>query len=499
MSVQTQPSFTLREAPREDYGILKNYIDGEWIDSESEKLQDVVNPATGEVIARVPLSTPAEVESAITAAREAFREWKETPPIRRARYFFILKNLLEKNFEDLSRTIVEEMGKTLDEAKGELRRSIEEVECACGVLTLMKGYVVDNISPGVELKAALEPLGVFCMVPAYNFPAMVPLEYLPYAVATGNTYIVKPSSEVPITQVKIFELMDEAGFPPGVVNLVHGRRDVVSALLDSPVVKGLSFVGSTPVAKLLYQQATHNGKRAQCAGGAKNHVVIMPDADIEKTVKAMLSSFFGCGGQRCLAGSVAVPIGSIYEPIKEKFVAAASKMKLGYGLDPATDLGPLVSREQMESVVSYIDKGVEEGAKLLLDGRNVKVEGFPNGAFVGPTIFDEVTPDMTIAREEIFGPVACIMKADNIEEAIEYIENSRFGHSAVIFTASGGAAREFQSRASCGNIGINVGVAATQAFSTLGSVKDSFFGDLHGRAESVQFFTERKIVISRWF
>ncbi len=499
MSLQVQPSKKVHEVPHLEYGILKNYIDGEWVESESEKLQDVINPATGEVIAKVPLSTPAEVERAITAAQEAFREWRETPPIRRARYFFALKNLLEEKFEDLSKTLVQEMGKTIDEARGELRRTIEEVECACGILTLLKGYVVDDISPGVELKAVLEPLGVFCMVPAYNFPAMVPMEYLPYAVATGNTYIVKPSSEVPISQVKIFELMHEAGFPPGVVNLVHGRRDVVSGLLDHPYVKGLSFVGSSAVAKLLYQQTTNHGKRAQCAGGAKNHVVVMPDADLDKTVKAMLTSFFGCAGQRCLAGSVAVPVGNIYEPLKEKFVAAASKIKIGYGLDAETEMGPMVSREQMENVVRYIDKGIAEGARLLLDGRNYKVEGYPDGAFVGPTIFDEVTPDMTIAREEIFGPVACIMKADSLDEAIGYIEKSQFGHSAVIFTSSGSAAREFSYKAPCGNIGINVGVAATQAFSTLGSVKDSFYGDLHGRAESVMFFTERKIVISRWF
>ncbi len=487
------------EEARAKYGMLKNYVDGEWRESTSSQAQDVVNPATGVVIARVPLSTSEEVKEAIAAAQEAFPEWRETPPTRRIKYFFTLRNLMEENFEDLSRTLVEEMGKTIDEARGELRRSIEEVECACGIPSLMKGYVLDDISPGIELKALLEPLGVFCVVPPFNFPALVPLEYLPYAVATGNTYVVKPSIEVPITQVKIFELMDQAGFPPGVVNLVHGERDVVNTLLESPYIKGLSFVGSSPVAKLLYDKACQHGKRAQCAGGAKNHVIVMPDADLERTVKAMMSSFFGCAGQRCLAGAVAVPVGQAYEPLKEMFVGAASKIKLGDGLKADTEMGPLVSRARLEKVIEFIEKGVREGAKLLLDGRTVKVDGYPQGAFLGPTIFDEVTPDMTIAQEEIFGPVACIMRARDLDEALESIQKGRFGHSAVIFTTSGKWAREFAYRVPCGNVGINVGVAATQAFSTLGSVKDSFYGDLHGRAESVQFFTERKIIISRWF
>jgi malonate-semialdehyde dehydrogenase (acetylating)/methylmalonate-semialdehyde dehydrogenase len=484
---------------RTTYGTLKNYIDGQWKESRSAHAQDVVNPATGEVIARVPLSTDEEVKEAIAAAQEAFQEWRETPPTKRVGFFFILKHLMEESFEDLSRTIVEEMGKTLDEARGEVRRSIEEVECACGIHSLMKGYVLDDVSPGVELKVLYEPLGVFCMVPPFNFPSMVPLEYLPYAVATGNTYIVKPSSEVPISQVKIFELMDKAGFPPGVVNLVHGRRNVVNTLLESPDIKGLSFVGSSPIAKLLYDKASLNGKRAQCAGGAKNHVIVMPDADVERTVKASLSSFFGCGGQRCLAGAVAVPVGEAYEPFKKMFVEAASKIKVGDGLKTDTDMGPLASREHMEQVTKFIEIGVREGAKLLLDGRGVKVDGYPQGAFLGPTVFDEVTPEMTIAQEEIFGPVACIMRARDMDEALGFIEKSRFGHSAVIFTNGGNSAKKFAYRVPCGNIGINVGVAATQAFSTLGSVKDSFYGDLHGRAESVQFFTERKIIISRWF
>jgi malonate-semialdehyde dehydrogenase (acetylating)/methylmalonate-semialdehyde dehydrogenase len=493
-----ESSAKILEVPH-GYGRLKNYIDGQWIESGSGRTLEVVNPATGEGIAEVPLSTPDEVNRVVQVAQEAFWDWRETPPTKRIQYFFRLKELLEQNFENLSRIIVQELGKTIDEARGEMRRTIEEVDCACGIPKLMHGYLAQDLSPGIDLKAINEPLGIFCMVPAYNFPALVPLEYLPYAVATGNTYIVKPSTEVPITQVKIFELMDEAGFPPGVVNLVHGSRDVVSALLEAPEMKGVSFVGSTPVGKLLYEKAAKNGMRAQIAGGAKNHLVVMPDADLDRAVNAMLTSFFGCAGQRCLAGAVAVPVGDVCEPLRDKFVEAASRLKVGYGLEQGVQMGPLVSKAHMENVLGFIEKGVEEGAKLLLDGRNIKVEGYPNGAFVGPTIFSEVTPDMTIAREEIFGPVASIIPAADFEEALDLINKSRFGHSAMLFTSNGKWAREFEYRVPCGNLGINIGVAATQAMATLGSLKESFYGDIHGRSESILFFTDRKIVISRWF
>lgn len=492
-------SMNTLKVPREHYGKLKNYIDGEWVDSTSPKSLDVVDPARNAVIAEVPLSTPEEVSQVVDAAQAAFEDWRETPPTKRSQYLFRLKELMEQHFEELSRIIVQELGKTIDEARGEMRRTIEEVDCACGVPKLMHGYLAQDISPGIDLKAIYEPLGVFCMVPAYNFPALVPLEYLPYAVATGNTYIVKPSSEVPITQVKIFELMEEAGFPPGVVNLIHGSRDVVSALLEAPEVKGVSFVGSSPVGKLLYEKASQNGKRAQMAGGAKNHLVVMPDADLDKVVNAMLTSFFGCAGQRCLAGSVAVPVGDAYEPLRDKFVEATAGLKVGCGLEPGVQVGAMVSKAHMQNVVGFIEKGVAQGAELLLDGREVKVDGYPDGAFVGPTVFDKVTPEMDIAREEIFGPVASIIPAPDFDAALDIIKKSRFGHSAMLFTTSGRWAREFEYRVPCGNIGINIGVAATQAMATLGSVKESFYGDIHGRSESILFFTDRKIVISRWF
>jgi malonate-semialdehyde dehydrogenase (acetylating) / methylmalonate-semialdehyde dehydrogenase len=488
----------LLQEPKSHYGKLKNYIDGKWVESKSTEIHDVVNPATMEVIARVPYSTPEEVKEAIEVAKKAFHSWRETPVVMRARCLFTLKHLLEENFEDISRTIVQELGKTIEDARAEMRRAIEEVECACGAPSLMKGYLAQQVSPSIDLQAVYNPLGVFFMVPSFNFPALVPLEYFPYAIACGNTYINKPSPLVPITQVRIFELIDQCGFPPGVINLIHGDAEVVDTLLMSPDTQGFSFVGSTRVGKMLYEKAGLYGKRAQCATGAKNHFVIMPDAHLDKTVKAMISSFFGAAGQRCLAGSVAVPVGDVYQPLKEKFVEEASKLKIGYGLDESVTLGPVVNRVAMERIVRYIDVGVEEGAALLLDGRNVQVEGYPNGAFIGPTIFDQVTPGMTIAQEEIFGPAAVIMPARDLDEAINRINGSRFGHSAMIFTTNGGTARKFQFRADCGNIGINIGVAATQAFATLGGVKESAYGDLHGRSESVLFFTDRKIVISRW-
>jgi len=480
------------------YGRLKNYINGKWVDSRSTDVRDIVNPATGEVIAHVPYSTPDEVKEAIRAAKAAFKTWQEVPPVRRARLFFTLKQLMEEQSEALSKVLVQEMGKTIADARAELRRAIEEIECASGIPSLMKGDLHDTVSPDIDLNVVYVPRGVFFMVPSFNFPALVPLEYMPYAVACGNTYIVKPSPIVPISQVRIFELIERCGFPPGVVNLVHGDADVVDALMESPDTEGFSFVGSTPVGKMLYARAAQNGKRGQCATGAKNHVVVMPDADLDKTVTAILSSFFGAAGQRCLAGSVLVPVGDVYEPLVKQLVAAASKMKIGYGMDEDVDLGPVVTQKAKERILGYISQGAEEGARLLLDGRNVQVEGYPKGAFVGPTIFDDVSLDMVIAKEEIFGPVCCIVRAKDLDQALERIRASRFGHSAMLFTSSGATARRFQHQADCGNIGINIGVAATQAYATLGGLKESAYGDLHGRSESVLFFTDRKIVVSRW-
>jgi len=480
--------------------VIKNYINGQWVESKSTETLDVVNPATTEVLARVPLSTPSEVETTIQAAKNAFQEWRETPPVTRARYMYTLKDLMEEHFEDLSRVIVEEAGKCIDEARGETRRAIEQVEVAAGIPSLMLGYGLEDIALGIDEDCVRQPLGVFCMIPPFNFPLMVPLWFLPYAVACGNTYIVKPSEQVPLSQRMLFQLMDEVDFPEGVINLVNGAKGVVDTLLESPDVRGVSFVGSTPVAKYIYQKAAENGKRVQAQAGAKNFLVVMPDADLDRTVASLLTSFFGCAGERCLSGAVLLAVGDVYEPLRDKFVEASSRLNVGYGLDEAVQMGPVISKRHMERVLGYIEKGVEEGAKLLLDGRDIKVKEYPNGYFIGPTVFDEVSPEMTIANDEIFGPVASIVKVGDLDEAIDIIDANPYGNASSIYTSSGKSAREFKYRVRCGNIGINIGIVAPMAFFPFSGARDSFFGDLHGQgADAIDFFTEKKVVISRWF
>jgi len=461
--------------------VIKNYINGQWVESKSTETLDVVNPATTEVLARVPLSTPSEVEITIQAAKNAFQEWRETPPLTRARYMYTLKDLMEEHFEDLSRVIVEEAGKCIDEARGETRRAIEQVEVAAGIPSLMLGYGLEDIALGIDEDCVRQPLGVFCMIPPFNFPLMVPLWFLPYAVACGNTYIVKPSEQVPLSQRMLFQLMDEVDFPEGVINLVNGAKGVVDTLLESPDVRGVSFVGSTPVAKYIYQKAAENGKRVQAQAGAKNFLVVMPDADLDRTVASLLTSFFGCAGERCLSGAVLLAVGDVYEPLRDKFVGASSRLNVGYGLDEAVQMGPVISKRHMERVLGYIEKGVEEGAKLLLDGRDIKVKEYLNGYFIGPTVFDEVSPEMTIANDEIFGPVASIIKVGDLDEAIDVIDANPYGNASSIYTSSGKSAREFKYRVRCGNIGINIGIVAPMAFFPFSGARDSFFGDLHGQ------------------
>jgi len=483
-----------------EYGKLKNYIDGEWVASQSDEALDVGNPATGEVIAQVPLSTVEEVNRAVSAAAEAFQEWRETPPLVRARYMFRLKALMEEHFEDLARAIVKEHGKIVDEARGEVRRAIENVVVAASVPSLMMGYNAEDIAVGIDEECVLQPVGVFCCVAPFNFPAMVPFWFLPYAVACGNTYIVKPSEVCPVSQNRLYEMLDEVDFPPGVVNLVNGAKGAVDALLTHPDVVGVSSVGSTPVGKYIYSTAAANGKRAQCQAGAKNCLVVMPDAVLDRTVAAILTSAFGTAGQRCLSGALVLAVGEVYEPLKARLVKAASRLKIGDGLDEATQMGPVVSQKALERVLGYVEKGLKEGAELILDGRGVQVEGYPNGYFIGPTIFDKVKPDMVIAREEIFGPVLGIIPVADFEEVLSIIKDIPYGNAASLFTTSGKWAREFKYRLPCGNIGINIGIAAPIATFPFAGMKDSFFGDLHGQGrDAIQFFTDRKVVITRWF
>ena len=480
--------------------VLKNYIDGEWVASESEKTRDVVNPATGEIIAKVPMSTQQETNEAIAVAKKAFEKWRRTIPITRARYFFELKNLMEKNFEDLARCVVTENGKVLDEARGEVRRGIECVEVASGIPSLMMGTNSEDIAVGMDEILIRQPIGVFFSLNPFNFPNMVPLWSLPFAVAVGNTYIVKPSSQAPMSMVKFFEIIDELDLPPGVVNLVCGGEDVANTLLDSPDTRGVSFVGSTPVAKMVYARAGQHGKRASVQGGAKNFLLVMPDADLERTAAALMTSCYGCAGERCLAGAVILTFEEIHEPLKKLLIEKARAIRIGNGLEEGVQMGPLISAKARETVLRYINKGIEEGAKLLLDGRNIKVKGYPNGFFVGPTIFDDVTPKMVIAKEEIFGPVMALMKVKSFDHALDIIHANPFGNASSIFTSSGKWAREFQYRIQAGNVGINIGIAAPVANFPFAGMKDSFFGDLHGQGEdSIRFFTDSKVVITRWF
>jgi malonate-semialdehyde dehydrogenase (acetylating)/methylmalonate-semialdehyde dehydrogenase len=479
--------------------VLKNYINGEWIESRGKETLDVVNPATLEVLAKVPKSNGEDVNEAIKAAKDAFWEWRCTPPATRVRYLYEYRNLLDEHFEEISEMVVKEHGKTLDEARGDVKRGIETVELSTGIPTMMMGGIEWDVAKGIDEAYLREPLGVCVGLTPYNFPVMIPLWFLPMAIACGNTFILKPSSQVPLSAKMIIELADEAGFPPGVVNLVNGSREISDALLKSRDVRAVSFVGSTKVARHIYKTAAETGMRAQCQGQAKNFIIIMPDADLKNTISACITSACGCTGQRCLAGENFIPVGDAYEPFKNALLDAASKVKMGYGLDPETQMGPLASEGQLQTVLNYIQKGIDEGATLLLDGRKAKCEKYPKGYFIGSTIFDNVTPNMTIFKEEVFGPFMSITKVETLDEAINLANTSIYGNAAAIFTTNGGAAREFTYRVDAGNIGINIGVPAPVAFFSFAGYKESFFGDLHGQGmDAVEFYTQKKVTITRW-
>lgn len=484
---------------RPHYGRLKLYIDGEWVESKSGEVIPSMNPAKGEAIAEVPFATKEEVGEAVNAAEEAFPSWSELPVTTRARYIYRMLQALEKNFEEISRVITQNHGKVIDEARGEMRRLVENVETAAAIAyTLQKGEHLDQVASGIDETLVREPMGVFAILGPFNFPVMAPFWFIPYALVLGDTLVVKPSEITPVAMDWLMKTIEEVKLPPGVLNVVHGSKDVATQLITHPKVQGVTFVGSTAVGKQVYKLAGEYGKRSIVQAGAKNFIVVMPDADLDRVVPALITSFYGNTGQRCLAGANLVPIGEVYEPLLRKFLEASKKLKLGYGLDESVDMGPLVSKRALDRVTGYIEKGVEEGAKLVLDGRNPRVPDYPNGYFIAPTIFTDVTPDMTIAREEIFGPVASIIHASSLDEALEMINKSNYGNAASIFTSNGEYAREFRKRVTVGNIGINVGIAAPMAFFPFGGWKDSFFGVLHGQIDCVDFFTNKKIVISRW-
>jgi len=482
-----------------DSGDLLNYVNGRWERSSASGLLNITNPATAKVMIQVPLSPAAEVTAAVEAGQVAFQTWRATPVGERIQHLFKLKALLDENIDDIARTITNECGKTLAESMGELRRGIENVEVACGAPILMQGYNNEDIAQGIDEHMFRQPLGVVAAITPFNFPGMIPLWFLPYALATGNCFILKPSEKVAMTSQKLFALLDKAGFPAGVVQLVNGGKEAVDALLDHPGVRAVSFVGSTPVAKYIYSRATANGKRAQCQGGAKNPVVIMADADMDMTTQIMADSAFGCAGQRCLAASVAITVGDARRTFTEMIADAAASRVVGYGLDRGVQMGPVITPESKTRIESLIGKGVQEGARVIVDGRNRSVKGYEEGFFVYPTVLDNVDPVSETAHTEIFGPVLSLMHAVSIEQAVELVNHRAYGNMACIFTNSGAAARHFRHHADAGNVGINIGVAAPMAYFPFSGWNDSFFGDLHAQARhGVEFYTQTKVVVERW-
>jgi malonate-semialdehyde dehydrogenase (acetylating) / methylmalonate-semialdehyde dehydrogenase len=481
--------------------VIQNYVGGKWVDAEPGETHDIHNPATDEVLARVPLGSPADVDRATQAAQAAFPAWRATPPQERARYFFKLRGLLDAHKDELARLVTTEMGKTLEDARGEAQRALENVETACGIPSLMMGYgLEDGAARGIDEEVVYQPLGVFAAICPFNFPLMIPFWFFPYAVACGNTFIVKPSEQVPLTQNRVFELIDQVGFPPGVINLINGARDVVNALLDHPTIKGISFVGSTRTAQHVYARGAAAGKRVQAQGGAKNAIVVLPDAELDAYLSTIINSCFGAAGQRCLANSLILPIGpQAHALTRDQVVAAAKKLKVGDGLQPGVDMGPVVSAAARDRILGAVARGVQEGANPVLDGRQIQVPDRPRGYFVGPTILDQVQPGMSVYSEELFGPVVGMSPVSSLDEAIERINAGDYGNAASLFTSSGAAAREFRYRVQTGNVGINVGVAAPMAYFPFSGAKQSFFGTLHGQGrDAVRFFTESKVVITRW-
>ena len=482
---------------------LPNYIDGEFVEAKAVRYNEIVNPARGDVLCEAPVSEISDLDAAIRAAQDAFEEWRNTPPVARARYLHRLIELMEENFNELSVCQTKEHGKTIDESRGETRRAIEMLEVAAGIPSLMQGFNLEDVAAGIDEHAIYEPLGVFCHIAPFNFPLMVPLWFLPFAVACGNTFVVKPSPRTPMSQVELFTLMDEAGLPPGVVNMVHGETEIATALMEHPHIQGVTFVGSTPVGREIYKKCGEMGKRVIAQAGAKNYIVIMPDAEVDQAMVSIMSSFYGNSGQRCLAGANLVIVGDdrTYNHVMERFVEAVASIRVGDGLDESVQMGPLQNSSSKQRVSAEIEKAVHEGAKLRLDGRKLNLVGdVAEDCFLNPTILEEVHNEMSCAQEEIFGPVASVLRARDLAEAITLIHDCSFGNAASIFTSSGKWARQFRHEVNAGNIGINVGIVAPMAFFPFGGRKDSFFGTLHGQGrDAVRFFTDPKVVIERWF
>jgi malonate-semialdehyde dehydrogenase (acetylating)/methylmalonate-semialdehyde dehydrogenase len=476
---------------------IRNFVGGKWQSATSAPGLELTNPATGEPLGQSPSGSAAEVDTAVQAAQAAFPAWRATPPGDRVQFLFKLKNLLESHFDELAAIITTENGKTLAESKGELRRGIENVEVACGIPVLMQGYSLEDIAPGIDEIMVRQPLGVCAVITPFNFPLMIPLWFLPYAIATGNTLVLKPSDRAPFSATRLVELIHETGLPSGVVNLVNGGKPAVDALLDHPLVRAVSFVGSTPVAKYVYTRGSASGKRVQCQGGAKNHVVVLPDADPETTTRIIADSAFGCAGQRCLAVSVTVAVGEAQNWFRDSISAAAASLKVGNGIDPAMQMGPVITAASRDRVVSLIGQGAGDGARTIVDGRS---HASPNkGSFVGPTVLDGLPVSSSLMETEIFGPVLSVVHAQSVEEAIAMIERSPYGNASSIFTSSGAEARKFRNTVSTGNVGVNIGVPAPMAYFPFSGWKGSFFGVMHAQGrDAIEFFTDKKVIVERW-
>ena len=479
--------------------LVRNYVEGGGVAPPAHDTVAVTDPSSGEELARVPLSAAEDVDSAVRAAKRAFPSWRATPAVDRARILFRLKALLEEKKEELAVSLTTEHGKVIAETRGEIQRGIENVEHACAIPTLMLGDTLEDVAEGIDCAAWRQPLGVFAVITPYNFPVMIPMWFWPYAVATGNTVVLKPSEQDPLTHQRIVSLAEEAGLPPGVLNVVHGGRAVVESVCDHPDIVGVSFVGSSRVASIVYARAAAAGKRVQALGGAKNHIIVMPDADLDAAAEACAASAFGSTGQRCLAGSVFSGVDEAHGPFRERLMDIASSLRLGNGLDPETDMGPVISEGHRDRVRDFIDVGAARGGRLLLDGREATVEGREGGFWVGPTVFENVPPDAPLSHEEVFGPVVTLAHVATLDEAVERMHRSRYGNACSVFTTSGRTAREFRHRSGIAMMGVNIGVAAPMAFFPFGGSKGSFYGDLKAQGrDAVAFYTEQRVVISRW-
>jgi malonate-semialdehyde dehydrogenase (acetylating) / methylmalonate-semialdehyde dehydrogenase len=480
-------------------GDVQHFIDGSAVTGSSGRWGSVFNPATGEQTKRVAFAGPAEIDRAVAAAATAFPGWSATPPLTRARIMFKFKQLLEQDGDVLARMITDEHGKVFSDAQGEITRGLEVVEFACGIPHLLKGEFSEQVGRGIDSWSVRQPLGVCVGITPFNFPAMVPMWMFPMALACGNTFVLKPSERDPSAGIRIAELLSEAGLPPGVFNVVNGDKEAVDALLRHPQVAAVSFVGSTAIAEYIYTTAAAAGKRVQALGGAKNHMVVMPDADLDQATDALMGAAYGAAGERCMAVSVAVAVGSVGDRLVEKLVPRVQSLKIGPGTDPEAEMGPLVTRQHLDKVRSYVDLGIREGARLVVDGRGLKLQGYENGFFLGGCVFDEVTPQMRIYQEEIFGPVLSLVRTDTFDEAAKLVSDHEYGNGTAIFTRDGDAAREFASRVQIGMVGINVPIPVPMAFHSFGGWKRSLFGDMavYG-GEGVRFYTRLKTITSRW-